>query len=397
MPASGPRLPGIALVIDRFDGRRGGAALWTRGFAAWLAMHDVEVHVLARDIGPAESNLPVVFHRIDAPKAPLALAAAVAARLAEIRPLLSHDMGAAVGCDVFHPHCGSGAACWEGSVASYPAWLRPVKRLCGLSPRRRRLDHISAAQFAAPCLAYIAVSHQVARDMQVRHGVPRQRVHVIHNGVDLGRFAPAQQRELRGQVRRQLGVGPDEVLLIGLAHNARLKGLYNVLRVADQLRRSGMPVRLLLCGGRPLTVRRSDALIPCGFVADAAPFYAAADICVHPTYYDACSLVTLEALAAALPVVTTRANGASELLTPGIDGIVLEDPEDDRALAAALEPLIASAALRRRLGTAGRRLAEAHDVQRNYAAVAAVYTHVLAARRQSVAPRLELPAASAAA
>jgi hypothetical protein len=68
-------------------------------------------------------------------------------------------------------------------------------------------------------------------------------------------------------------------------------------------------------------------VVETGWVDDMAPFYAAADLAVQPTFYDACSLATLESLASGLPVVTTRANGGSELLTPGVDGIVLDDAE----------------------------------------------------------------------
>ena len=88
-----------------------------RGFADWLAGRGAEVHVLARSIGPAEADMPITFHAIDR-RSPLEFASAVSNRLAAIRPLVSHDMGAAIGCDVFQPHVGSCLQCWEGSVAS---------------------------------------------------------------------------------------------------------------------------------------------------------------------------------------------------------------------------------------------------------------------------------------
>jgi UDP-glucose:(heptosyl)LPS alpha-1,3-glucosyltransferase len=73
-----------------------------------------------------------------------------------------------------------------------------------------------------------------------------------------------------------------------------------------------------------------------GHRADPRDCYFAADFLVHPTFYDPCSLVALEALACGLPVITTRYNGASELLTPPTDGIVIEDPHDAPELAAAM-------------------------------------------------------------
>lgn len=382
-----PRAPRIALVIDRFDGRRGGAALWTRGFAAWLANRRCEVHVLARSRGPAETRLPVTFHAIDAPRSPLAFSAAVDERLAAIRPLLSHDMGVAIGCDIFQPHVGSYSACWDGSVASYPAWLRPVKRLCRLSPRRQRLRQMCADQFSGGSQIFIAVSNKVAFDLQSRHQVAPERIRVVHNGVDLDRFRPDFAGDARLAERRRLGVRDDDVLLIAVAHHWRLKGLHGLMRATQQLRREGAALKLLVCGGRSTgssePVQRSDAVIDCGSVDDVRPFYAAADVCVHPTYYDACSLVTLEALASGLPIVTTRANGASELLTDGVNGIVLDACDDDTRLADALRPLISSAELRHQIGAAGRSLAERHSIEGNFKGIVAVYADALAMRSRA--------------
>ena len=65
-----------------------------------------------------------------------------------------------------------------------------------------------------------------------------------------------------------------------------------------------------------------------GPVSDMAACYAAADVFVAPTLYDPFSNACLEALAAGLPVLTTPANGFSEILTPGRDGEVIASPAD---------------------------------------------------------------------
>jgi UDP-glucose:(heptosyl)LPS alpha-1,3-glucosyltransferase len=302
--------------------------------------------------------------------------------LAAIKPLLSHDMGAASGCDVFQPHFGSGLACWRGSVASYPRWLRPVKRLCGMSPRYHRLRRLCAAQFRGGSSLFIAVSLKAAHEMAALHGVPSERIRVVYNGVDRSRFEPLAQREARVAIRRHYGIHDDEVVIIAAAHHLRLKGVPALIRAVGALRRAGEPIKLLLCGSGRADSSDADSrsIIRCGRVDDVAPYYAAADVCVHPTFYDACSLVTLEALAAGLSVVTTRANGASELLTTDVNGVVLDGPPDHESLAAALCPLIRNPALRRQLGEAGRRLVAAHSVERNYYEIALAYTDALAMR-----------------
>jgi UDP-glucose:(heptosyl)LPS alpha-1,3-glucosyltransferase len=389
MLAPAPRSPRIALVIDRFDGRRGGAATWTRGFAAWLAARDCDVHVLARSIGLTETRLPITFHEINVGRSPLAFATATARRLAAIKPLVSHDMGAAIGCDVFQPHFGSGLACWRGSVASYPAWLRPAKRLCGLAPRYRCLRRLSAAQFDGGSSLFIAVSHKTARDMQTLHGVPAERIRVVQNGIDLGRFSAANHAEARQVIRRYFGIRHHEVVLIAVAHHFRLKGIPGLLRAVKQLRSQGNKIRLLMCGGPARSghgVGSYGTVIYCGRVPDVAPYYSAADVCVHPTFYDACSLVTLEAMAAGLPVVTTRANGASELITSGSDGLIVDCTRRAATISAALKPLICDADLRSAMGSAGRFLVKDHSVERNYHGVVAAYVDALALRSVDAGP-----------
>ena len=57
-------------------------------------------------------------------------------------------------------------------------------------------------------------------------------------------------------------------------------------------------------------------------------YYGAADLYVHPTFYDSCSLTVLEALATGLPVVTSRFNGASDVIVSDEGGRVIDDPAD---------------------------------------------------------------------
>jgi UDP-glucose:(heptosyl)LPS alpha-1,3-glucosyltransferase len=117
-----------------------------------------------------------------------------------------------------------------------------------------------------------------------------------------------------------------------------------------------------------------------------AACYAAADIAVQPSFYDACSLATLESLASGLPVVTTRANGASELLAPDEAAIVLDDAADLPALTATLRRLAADRWLRASLGRAARRRAIDLHVDTAFSSIVAVYGEVIAARGCRLVP-----------
>ncbi|MHC4829860.1 MAG: glycosyltransferase family 4 protein, partial [Planctomycetota bacterium] len=75
-----------------------------------------------------------------------------------------------------------------------------------------------------------------------------------------------------------------------------------------------------------------------GAVPQILPLLHGADALLHPTFYDPCSLVTLEALAAGIPVLTSRRNGASELLS-GAEGELIDDPSAPGEIALALDRL----------------------------------------------------------
>ena len=118
-----------------------------------------------------------------------------------------------------------------------------------------------------------------------------------------------------------------------------------------------------------------NVVINVGAIDDPVPFYAAADVFVLPTFYDPCSLSVSEAAASGLPSVTTRFNGAAELLTEGVDGSVISDPADDAELAAALRPLL-DQNVRQRMGEAARKLALKHTLDRNCDQIVSIYEHI---------------------
>jgi UDP-glucose:(heptosyl)LPS alpha-1,3-glucosyltransferase len=123
-----------------------------------------------------------------------------------------------------------------------------------------------------------------------------------------------------------------------------------------------------------------------GPTSEVEAYYGAADIYCQPTFYDPCSLVVLEAMAAGLPVVTSVHNGASELITEGVEGSVIRDPHDIESLAAALahfwDPRTRLAA-----GRAARELALRHTLQTNYSEMMHVFEEAIAAKAERLGKR----------
>ena len=195
---------------------------------------------------------------------------------------------------------------------------------------------------------FVAVSEMVRNHMFKYHKVNPDKVHVIPNAIDANRLTVADPGSARHEFRRQLGIPEQDTVGLFVAHNFKLKGLDCLLEAFTQRLRSstpGSPVHLVVCGGGAVNRYRErvkaaglDKFVHIeGFLDDIRSGFHGSDFFVLPSYYDPCSLVVFEALACGLPVITTRCNGAGELIKPGVQGEVIDRPDDIPALAAALD------------------------------------------------------------
>ncbi|MBD2496475.1 glycosyltransferase family 4 protein [Nostoc sp. FACHB-280] len=204
----------------------------------------------------------------------------------------------------------------------------------------------------------VAVSEKVAQEL-IKIGVPRDRIRVIVNGVDLQEFTP-------GVVSRQKLNLPENVNLGLFAGDIRTprKNLDSVLQALVKV----PDLHLAVVGstdGSPFPQLAADLGIServhfLGYRRDIAEIMRAVDLFVFPSRYEACTLVLLEALASGLPVITATATGGAELVTPEC-GIVLPDSDDVEALAAALSSLVSDRTLMQQMGQAARAVAQQYS------------------------------------
>jgi UDP-glucose:(heptosyl)LPS alpha-1,3-glucosyltransferase len=331
----------------------------------------------------------ITAHEIRGTRSRTAFAAAAETRLRALALDIVHDTGCGWYCDVIQPHGGARRAAFEQNQLLLPRVLRPWKRaLARWLPRYREFDRLVARQYEDDGRTIIAISKMVARDLARYHGVRLEQMRLVYNGVDLDHFSPRNRARYRTPLREKLGIAEREVLLLIVAHNFALKGVPTLLRAVGRLAALGCPVRLAVAGGKRhgaaarLAAREgvAERVTFLGSVDDAAPWYAAADAYIQPTFYDPCSLVVLEALAAGLPVVTSRFNGASELMTEGREGYLVDDPADVDELVQRIRPLLETD-VRARMSLAARQLAEQHSWERNCREVLDVYREIAQARR----------------
>ena len=373
----------IGLVLERFDPERGGLENWTWQFARRLAGRGHEVHVVAFEFYSGAANDHIMAHRLEMPQSRLDRAELLATQVPAMGFDLVHDMGIGWAADIIHPHAGSTKALWEHNLLRIPKWRQirfwREKRYLELAELERR-------QHANPAATIVAVSQMVAGHFELFHHLPATRMRVIYNGVDVEKFTPLHREKYRDATRHELGLR-DEVTFLMLAHNLLLKNAEATIRAAAKLVRARAKVRVVIAGGKKperfakLTQNLgiAHAVTFLGLV-DPVPYYAAADVFVHPTWYDPCSLVTLEASSCGLPVITSRFNGAAEFITDEKEGFVLSDPADVAALAARMEQLL-EPAQREKMGSASRALAMQHTFEQQTTQFLQLY-HEIVSKKQ---------------
>jgi D-inositol-3-phosphate glycosyltransferase len=234
----------------------------------------------------------------------------------------------------------------------------------------------------------IVVTSGRERDNLIRHcGAAGARIAVVPCGVDLDRFRPLD----RTAARQQIGVGPEEKLVLYVGRLAPEKSLDRLIQAVARLGHiSGL--RLIVVGGdgehdaarrRMMELSRS-----CGIEKRVAfrgrveqrelpLFYSAADLLALPSSYESFGMVALEALACGTPVAATRVGAMEDLLRNGVNGRLAYDFRPS-SLAAAIEEVLRSRTTAAQPTEAVRRSVLPYDWSRVATDILNVYSASLA-------------------
>lgn len=281
-----------------------------------------------RDVRCVESNDPVSFAR-----------AIAALRLRDSFDVV-FSLERVPGCDVYRAGDGVHAdwldqrAFYGGLLGRFQNWIKFKNRdMCALD----------AEIYCAENTRHVIANSAMVKNAIVwRYAFPPERITVIHNGVPVEKFASGD----RAAGRAALGIGADEYIVLLVGAGRERKGV----KYAQAAVRRTRGARLLVIDTPP-PVPMPDV-------------YAAADVFLLPTLYDPFANVTLEALSAGLPVLTTRHNGGAEILTPGVNGIIFERADAVRDMAQALARL-RNKDVRERFRAPAQTLARQFDLSRN--------------------------------
>jgi len=192
----------------------------------------------------------------------------------------------------------------------------------------------------------------------------------------------------RGEARARLGLDPDAFIVVGLGRLVPIKGFDLLARALPAVVAQIPSARVLLVGDGAerahlgaiaASMGVAERLRMTGETTDVASYLAAADVVAVPSRNEGMGRVIVEAMALGLPVVATAVGGIPDVVTDGECGRLV-GPEDVDALAAALIELGRDPALRRKLGEAAVRRAEAFSTAVASEKLLAVYATLVRAK-----------------
>ncbi|MBC7785507.1 MAG: glycosyltransferase family 4 protein, partial [Burkholderiales bacterium] len=311
----------ILLVILHADPSRGGAERYTIDLANALQAGGHDISIAAQTFSvPARS-----FQQVSLPARGLTRSRVYKAFLDDLDNHLAgtkydivHAMLPVRLCDLYHPHAGI--------AGNLPGGIGTL-----INPRRRvfaQVEDVLLGSSDPPVV--LSLSSYI--DAQAKRAYPGHalRLERLMNAVDLCRFNPDSVESVALDA-----MGPIALIV---AQDFDRKGVGPAIHAVNQI--AGLT--LLVVGGDNAAPYRSrgGSVIFAGATPDPRPYYKRADLFVLPTRHDPCSLVVLEALAMGLPVITTKQNGASDVMTPGVHGYVLDSGDDIPALTAAMKSVL---------------------------------------------------------
>lgn len=348
-PQSAPALPpSVAFVRQQFSNFGGAELILDRTIAA-LSSGGARVSLIAREWRerPGVTFLRCASGRFPRGSRDSRFARAACSIVSGLENTLVQSHERIECCDIYRAGDGVHAAYLERRARTLGATRRFFQNI---SAYHRDVLRLERRMFASPRLKAVVVNSQMVADEIVSHfGFPREKIHLIPNGIDLGRFSLPAIPELRKETRARLNIAPDAKVLLMLGSGYERKGLPQAIAA---LAKMSTPAELLAVGHERRPSHYRDLAAQAGVAsrvhilgeqADPMLYLAAADALFLPSIYDPFPSAVLEALACGLPVVTSDSCGARDAVRQ-LDRSLVCGALDIDGLAAATERALALAA-----------------------------------------------------
>lgn len=215
--------------------------------------------------------------------------------------------------------------------------------------------------------ALIAVSKYTVKELTELYNIPKEKIHVIYNGVDTEKFKP---RINRTELRREFSLEENKKIVLFVGRLYHRKGLEILLQSIPQVIDEFSNVRFVISGqgfkqkeeglrnlSKELNIEEQVTFL--GYVSDEKlpSLYSSSDIFVLPAIYENFPFAILEAQSSGLPVISTKVGGIPEFLVDNKNGFLI-DPRDSSQLAQRLLTLLQDEKTAKKMGDCGRRLVE---------------------------------------
>lgn len=355
----------IALVANHIHFRGGMERYCAELATALCAGHDVHLFTCEADDVPLDK---VTVHPVRTARKPfVALFAQFYRQTSRMIRMEDYDIVHTIGGITAHQNIVTAQYCqyaWGDAIRREPgareginAYHKFMWRMSGYFEKK--------AITSAETLGVSANSKRTGSDLVKFYGADPARIRVIYNGVDSERFTPANARH-KSAIRQRYGI-PEAALVVLFVGEYRRKGLATVVRAVGDLHD---PRVHLLAVGRGDAGRYQGLAAQAGIAGratfagptrDVEQVFSAADLFAFPTYYEPFGMVITEAMASGLPVITSRSAGASEMITDGVSGLLLDRPGDSAELSRKIMSLLADAPERKDMGLRARPAASGYS------------------------------------
>ncbi len=236
--------------------------------------------------------------------------------------------------------------------------------------------------YTQPSAQLILIARKTAKDLDRFYG-PHDVLPVLYMGIDHTTFNPQLRMARRDEARRELGIRDEQFVLLLVGNDWRKKGLCTLLDVLPVL--GDCQVHLFVVGDDEKfpylrQIQRYDLVDRVRFFPsrpDVAFYYAAADAYVEPSVEDTFAQPPAEAMACGLAVITSVTNGTAEIITDGMDGLIIQDPNNSPELATQIRRLCEDPYFCRWLGENAARTSLRYTWDQNGEQMKEIFTNML--------------------
>lgn len=386
----------IALVVYQFIREKGGVEGYAYSLSSQLLRLGHEVHIFAHRYSvntpsiASDIDNKLIFHHVPTITfwSPLkywtfAINAPKIINKSGIKFDIVHGLTHTLFQDIYRV---GGGCHWDYMLHTYPIMRFPLGRIfmC-LNPRHFSILLLERLIFKKKLYRQVTcISEQCKKEIVQHYELSVNDIEIIYNCVDTEIFTPQNKLKYRTSTRVKYNIEDDAILLIFVGSGFKRKGLRHIID-ALPLIDSGKKIKLLVAGNGNIRFYQklakgkgvSDKIIFAGLSREIHEIYAAGDIFVFPSEYDAFGTACLEAMASGLPVVVSSASGASEIISHGKDGFVINHPINSVEIANFINILLEREA-RERMGNAARYTSEIYSIDANVKRILRIYQKVLA-------------------